>query len=547
MINDVHFLTIAEASRLIAARELSPLELTEALLKRIGAIDAQLNAYITVTADLALQNARRAETEIQRGQYRGPMHGIPFALKDIYNTAGILTSGHSKICINNVPDEDAAATAKLYDAGAVLLGKLATSEFAHGAGPSFGLPWPPVHNPWNTEYFAGGSSSGSAAAVAAGLTLGALGSDTGGSIRQPAAYCGTVGLKPTYGLVSRYGLMPNSFTFDHCGSLTWTIEDAAIMLQAIAGHDPRDPASARRKIPDYRASLGGDLRGMRIGVVRHFWEEDLPPSPLIGAAMDAAADVLSGLGARLESVRLRPLQDFLDVKIIIAESEIFAIHQKELLTRPLDFGINFLGQTLAGCLFQGADYVQAQRERTRILAGMEGLYARYDAFLTANVGPAPRLDAYRILSSWQRPNICTPFNVTTGPAVALCNGFTADGLPLSMQLAGRPFDETTVLKIAHAYEQATPWRSKRPMLTPGREPTAVTAEDPLAGAPEVDSATRARVDACIEQSGLDLPEHLKVQLYVAAPYAFGMAHRIRRGFQRSEQPYSVSRAPGWDA
>lgn len=543
MSSELYFLTIAEAARLIQSRKISPVELTRALVDRIAAIDLQVNAYITVTADLALKQARQAEAEVARGNYKGPLHGIPIALKDLYNTAGILTSGHSKICIDNIPSDNAAAVDKLYQAGAVLLGKLATSEFAHG-GPDFGLPWPPARNPWNTEHFTGNSSSGSAAAVAAGLALGALGTDTGGSIRNPASYCGTAGLKPTYGLVSRYGVIPDSYTFDHCGPLAWTAEDCAIALQAIAGHDPRDPASVERSLPDYRAALAGDIKGLRIGVIRHFWEEDLQFSPEVGAAMDAAIEVLSRLGARLETIRVRPLRDFFDLKIIIAESEIFAVHQKELIERPQDFGTHFLGQTLGGCLFEGVDYVQAQRERRRILIEMADLYKQYDAFLTACIGPAPRIDACRILTAWERASITTPFNVTTSPALALCNGFTKDGLPLSMQIAGKPFDESTVLRIGHAYEQATPWRARRPALKPGRTAPPVTPQPHLAGAPEVDAETRRKVDVFAERAGLKLPEHLREQLYAAAPYAFAMAERIRRGFARVEEPCNVFRMPG---
>ncbi|MGH8665463.1 MAG: amidase [Burkholderiales bacterium] len=532
------FLTITEASTLIATRKLSPLELTQHVLRRIEQLNPQLSAYITVTAELALARAREAEAAIQRGDYKGPLHGIPYALKDIYDTAGILTSGHSKVGIDNVPGEDAAAAAKLNKAGAVLLGKLATCEYAHG-GPSFEAPWPPARNPWDTKHFTGGSSSGSAAAVAAGLALGALGSDTGGSIRIPASYCGTVGLKPTYGLVSRHGVIPNSYSFDHCGPLTWTVQDAAIMLQALAGHDTRDPASANRPIPDYCSALSQDIRGLRIGVIRHFWEEDLTFAPEVGAAMDAAIGVLSKLGARIETTRVRPLRDFFDVKIIIAESEIFAVHQKELLERPRDFGTHFLGQTLGGCLFEGIDYVQAHRERRRILAEMQSVYEKYDAVITASPGPAPRIDAYRIVGAWQRPNLCTPFNVTTSPALAVCTGYTQEGLPLSMQIAGRPFDEATVLRIGHAYERSTPWRSRRPRLESGAAAPAVTLQEPLAGAPEVDAATRARADGFAAQAGLDLPPELKGLLYAAAPYAFAMAQRIRRGFARNEEPCNV--------
>ena len=250
----MHFMTIADASRLIATRKLSPVELTQAFLDRIAALDPQLNAYLLVTADRALAQAKVAEQEIAAGHYRGPMHGIPYALKDIYCTAGIRTTGHSRTRENYVPDFDATTVTKLTAAGAILLGKLSTHEFAHG-GPSFDLPWPAARNPWNRDHVTGGSSSGSGAAGAAGLAMGSLGSDTGGSIRNPAALCGLIGLKPTYGLVSRAGVYTNSFSYDHAGPLTWTAEDCAIVLQAIAGHDPKDPASANLAIPAYRAEL----------------------------------------------------------------------------------------------------------------------------------------------------------------------------------------------------------------------------------------------------------------------------------------------------
>src|SRR5687768_3335896 len=297
MTDELHFSTVAQSAELIRTRKLSPVELTQAHLKRIADLDPQLNAYITLTADLALKQAREAEQEIAKGRYRGPLHGIPYGLKDIYNTRGILTTGYSRVCADNVPAEDATTTRKLQEAGAVLLGKLATHEFAHG-GPSFDLPWPPARNPWNLEHFTGGSSSGSGAAVSAGLAPFALGSDTGGSIRGPASHCGIAGLMPTYGLVSRAGVIPNSFTFDHCGPMTWTVEDCAILLQAIAGYDARDAGSIAAEIPNYRGALSGDIKGLRIGVLRHYWEKDMPAHPDLARAMDAAIDVFKSLGAR---------------------------------------------------------------------------------------------------------------------------------------------------------------------------------------------------------------------------------------------------------
>lgn len=539
---DLHFLSIGEAARLIKSRRLSPVELTRALLQRIEALDPQLNAYITVTADLALKQARRAEREIVKGGYRGPLHGIPFGLKDIYNTKGILTSGHSKVCIDNVPASDATTVRRLYEAGAVLLGKLATHEFAHG-GPSFDLPWPPARNPWHLEHFTGGSSSGSGAAVAAGLALFALGSDTGGSIRGPASHCGIVGLMPTYGLVSRAGVIPNSYTFDHCGPMTWTVEDCAIVLQALAGYDPQDAGSIECRVPNYRAALKRDIRGLRIGVLRHYWEEDLPAHEDLKSAMEEAIRVLKGLGARLEDCRARPMMDSLDVKVIIAETELFSIHYRELAARPGDFGRDFLGRVLPACLFQSADYVAASREHRRIIHESRRLYEKYDVLLTAGFGPAPRLDAHRTVNFWKRSNVFTPSNVTAGPALELCNGFSRTGLPLGMQIIGRPFDEATVLRVGHAYEQATAWRGRRPQLAPGAPQPPVSAKGNEPDASGVDAKTRALALDMAERAGLRLNEYQQAMLLECAPYALAMAGRIRKERDRFEEPALIFRFP----
>ena len=461
MASALHDLTIAELSRRLAARTLSPVELAEALIVRIEQLDAQTHAFITPTFELARRQARQAEAEIVAGRRRGPLHGIPFALKDIYDTKDILTSGHSRVFIDRIPTEDATATRKLYEAGAVLLGKLATHEMAH-AGPSFDLPWPPARNPWNLAHFTGGSSTGSGAAVAAGLVPVALGSDTGGSIRGPASHCGVVGLMPTFGLVSRAGVITNSYTFDHCGPLARTVEDSALVLQVLAGYDPRDAGSLRRPIPSYGEALGQDLRGLRIGVLRHHWEEDIPVSEDMRRAMDEALDVLRRLGADLEECRVRPLGEYYDVKIIIAESEIFAVHQKHLISRPKDFGADFRSRVLPSVLFSAHDYVQATREHRRMMLEMEPLYGRFDAFVTAGLGEAPRLADYRSVSFWQKPSLLTAWNVTSQPVVMLPNGFGRNGLPLGMQILGRPFEETTILKIGHAYERATDWHARRP-------------------------------------------------------------------------------------
>ena len=541
MADDLHFLTIAEAAQLIRSRKLSPVEYTDALLARVSALEPQLNAFITVTAELAREQAHRAEAEIMSGRYRGPLHGVPCALKDIYNTRGILTTGGSRVCIDNVPSDDATTTRLLSDAGAILLGKLQTHEFAHG-GPSFDLPWPPSRNPWRLEHFTGGSSSGSGAALAAGLVPAALGSDTGGSIRGPASYCGLVGLMPTSGLVSRAGVIPNSFTFDHCGPMTRTVEDCAILLQAIAGYDPNDAGSIAAEIPNYRGALSGNIRGLRIGVLRHYWEKDMPAHPDLARAMDAALEVFKSLGARVEDCTTRPMQDSFDTKVVIAESEIYSIHYDNLRTRPGDFGRDFLGRVLPACLFQSSDYVQASREHRRIIAETRPLYEHYDVLLTAGFGPAPRLDAHRTVNFWQKTNVFTPSNVIGGPSLALPNGYS-DGLPLGMQLIGRPFDEPTVLRAGHAFQQATDWHTRHPELTPGAPQPPLTPKGNEPVAADLDAATRDFVLRTARRAGLDLDERQQTILLETAPFALAMAERMRRPRSRMDEPALVFRFP----
>ena len=541
MTGELHFLTIAQAAELIRTRKLSPPEYTEALLQRIEALEPQLNAFITRTSELARKEARAAETEIAAGRYRGPLHGIPFALKDIYDTRGILTSGGSKVCQDNIPTEDATATRLLRDAGAVLLGKLQTHEFAHG-GPSFDLPWPPSRNPWHLEHFTGGSSSGSGAALAAGFAPAALGSDTGGSIRGPASFCGITGLMPTSGLVSRAGVIPNSFTFDHCGPMARTVEDCAILLQTLAGYDPGDAGSIAHEIPDYRAALTGNIRGLRIGVLRHSWEKDLPAHPDLARAMDAAIDAFEKLGARVEDCQTRPMKDSFDTKVVIAESEIYSIHYDNLQSRPGDFGRDFLGRILPACLFQASDYVQASREHRRIIAAVRPLYEKYDVLLAAGFGPAPRLDAHRTATFWQKTNVFTPSNVFGGPSLALPNG-ASSGLPLGMQLIGRPFGEATVLRAGHAYQLATDWHTRHPQLSAGTPQPALTPRGNEPVAADLDAATRDFVLRTAARAGLLLNDYQTAILLETAPYALAMAERIRKPRARMEEPALVFRFP----
>jgi aspartyl-tRNA(Asn)/glutamyl-tRNA(Gln) amidotransferase subunit A len=458
------YLTIAEAARLIERRELSPVELLDSRLARIERLDGRLHSFIRLTADDARAAARAAEADIAAGRYKGPLHGIPLGLKDIYETAGVPTTGHSKVMQNHVPKADAFSVKKLRAAGAIIVGKLATHEFALG-GPSFDLPWPPARNPWDTSRFTGGSSSGTGAAVAAGLVLGGTGSDTGGSIRGPAAYCGLAGIKPTYGLISRAGILPLAFSLDHAGPLAWTAEDNAMMLQAMAGHDPADPGSANRPIPDYRAALNGDVKGLRVGLIRHFYEHDNEANAATRGAIEAAAKKLEEFGCAVREVTLSPLANWSACGMTIMLAEAYAIHEAELKRRFTDYGEMFRDRMVLGALVTGADYVQALRRRRELIAELDRAMADLDVLMTASaISEAPPIDQVGKFATFERPSLTIAFNVTGCPAMSVCCGFTDGGLPLSFQIVGKRFADATVLRLAHAYEEATPWRRRRPQL-----------------------------------------------------------------------------------
>jgi aspartyl-tRNA(Asn)/glutamyl-tRNA(Gln) amidotransferase subunit A len=465
MAKPLHDLSIAEAGRALRAGTLSSLALTQHALARIAALDPLLHAFVLVTRERALADAERADRELASGIDRGPMHGIPYGMKDIYNTAGIRTTCHSKLLIDYVPREDSVVEAKLRAGGAVLLGKLATHEFAIG-GPSFDLPFPPARNPWNLDHFTGGSSSGSGAAVAAGITRMAMGSDTGGSIRGPAFYCGVVGLKPTYGRVSRRGVFPLSYTLDHCGPLTWTVEDAALTMQVIAGHDPRDPASADVPVGDFRQGLGQDLAGLRIAYPRSFFAtlEDITDEVI--ASLDAAAHEVAKLGATVEEITLPDFDIFNSCGRVIITAEAYAIHEQELLARPLDYGRYTYQRMMLGATLSAADLVQALRLRRELTTLLNGeVLKTYDAMITANgLTAAPRLDEFSPDLAPKMTLQTMPFNVTGNPVLAIPTGFSKSGLPLGMQIVGRAFDEATVLRVGAAYEAAAGWIDKRPEL-----------------------------------------------------------------------------------
>ncbi|HWG06974.1 MAG TPA: amidase [Beijerinckiaceae bacterium] len=458
------FLTIAEASKLIKQKKLSPVELTRSCLAKIERLNNKLFAFITVTADRALSDARKAEQAVMSGTAKSELTGIPIGLKDIIDTKGIRTTCHSAQLEHNVPGADAAVATLLDDAGTVLLGKLATHEFADG-GPSFDLPWPPARNPWNTDHFTAGSSSGTGAAVAAGLILGGLGTDTGGSIRGPSALCGISGIKPTYGLVSRRGVAPAAFSRDHIGPMAWTVEDCAILLQTLAGHDPLDPASAKRPIPNYRSELGRDIKGMKIGVIRHFHESDNKVSPATLDGINKALAFFEQQGAEIREVKLTPLMEWQACGSLISMVERFAAYEQMLIANPTKFGERLLSGLLLGGFFTGSDYVEALRRRREMCNEMASAMTDLDVMITATQrAEAPLIDSIPKYENFERPGFTSPFNVTGYPAMSICTGFGDKHLPIAMQIIAKPFAEARLFRFAYAYEQATPWRSERPAL-----------------------------------------------------------------------------------
>jgi aspartyl-tRNA(Asn)/glutamyl-tRNA(Gln) amidotransferase subunit A len=457
------FLTIAEAARLIAAKKLSPVELARSLLARVEAIDPKVNAFLTVTGEQALAAARAAERRV-RARRKSRLLGIPLAHKDIYETAGIRTTAHSRLLADHVPQADAEAIRRLREAGAVTLGKLATHEFAIG-GPSFDLPWPPARNPWDLRRFTGGSSSGSAAAIAAGLCLGSLASDTGGSIRLPASYCGVAGLKPTAGLVSRRGMIPLAPSLDTAGPMAWTAEDCALLLDAIAGYDPGDPGSVPGPKLSYARAISVPVRGLRVGLLRHFYERDVPAEPEVLRMMAQVIAVLKGLGCRVEDATLPPVQDYNAVGRVIITAEAYALHESALRTRLSDFSRVFRVRVLGGGLIRAADYIAAQRRRADLIAKTADVFRNFDLLVSAvATGPAPLLTEQRPDEGFAKPFLTTPANVAGIPALAVCAGRTRAGLPLGVEIMGPAWSDVTVLRLGHQFERATETRGVRPVL-----------------------------------------------------------------------------------
>jgi aspartyl-tRNA(Asn)/glutamyl-tRNA(Gln) amidotransferase subunit A len=457
---ELSYLTIAEAGAAYRRREVSPVDLTRALLERIEQLNPTLDAFVTVTADRALAEARAAEGRLLRGEDAGPLLGIPIGHKDIIATAGVRTTAGSALLTDWTPDRDATVVTRLREAGTVTLGKLTTHEFALGMQRP-GEHLPPARNPWDTERIPSGSSSGSGAALAAGLCLGATGSDTGGSIRGPAALCGITGLKPTYGRVSRAGVVTLAWSLDHIGPMARSAHDCALLLQAMAGHDAADPASAAAPVDAYTARIDDGVRGLRIGVPRRYFFEELQPDA--ERAVEEAIETFRALGADVRDVDI-PSVEASAVNPLIMFVEAFAYHQDDLRRRPDRFGTGAGNLIMAGGLFTGGEYVQAQRLRRRVRDEVIALFGDVDLLITpVTDGPAPTFEESYAAPRRGRSRTAL-FNLTGCPALVQPCGFTKSGLPIGMQIGGAPFAEALALRAAHAYQQATDWHRRRPPL-----------------------------------------------------------------------------------
>jgi aspartyl-tRNA(Asn)/glutamyl-tRNA(Gln) amidotransferase subunit A len=459
---DLPLVAVAERIR---RRDLSPVEVTERVLARIAALDARFNAFVTVLAERAMDEAREAEGEILAGAYRGPLHGMPVSVKDLFFTKGVRTTAGSRVLADFVPDEDATVVERLRTAGAVLVGKTNMLEFAYAAvHHDFGASL----NPWDVTRSSSGSSSGSAVAVATGMGYGSIGSDTGGSIRLPAAYNGIVGLKPTYGRVSRHGGVPVSWSADHFGPMTRTVADTAALLGAIAGEDARDPTSGRVPVPEYLAGIGAGVAGKRIGVAEVYLRRHVAPE--VGRLVEAGIATMEGLGATVVEIAPPPPSEAVPALLAILMPEATAYHLPWLRERPQDYSPAVRERLELGAVTPAVSYIQAQQVRRRFTDAFRRAMEGVDLVVTPS-GPtaATPLEGDLITGDEADPRVLAaliafsgPFDLTGFPAISIPCGFTEGGLPVGMQLVARPWDEAPLLAAAHAYEQATDWHRRLP-------------------------------------------------------------------------------------
>lgn len=457
----MHWMTASEISQAYDAGTLSPVKVVEALLARIDALEPQYRAFIQLDREAALSSARQAEQAFKAGRRIGPMHGVPVGIKDIIDMAGQRTSCHSKVMFEHVAVEDAPVVTALKASGAILLGKLALHEFAIG-GPSFDLPFPPARNPWNIAHHPGGSSSGSGTALAAGFLPLALGTDTGGSVRHPAAACGLAGLKATYDLVSRRGVYPLSMSLDHVGPMARTVEDVALLLDVMATSTSIADA---HKPSTYTRDLTLGVKGLRIGFIRHFHEKDEVADPEVTRALNEACEVFRKLGAEVKDITLPSLQEFSAAQKFILMSEGWAIHARNLRERPEDYAEMTRRKLLCGAFLSAGDYVHAMQLRGALSDAVNQAFGEVDLLLVANsFDPACRIDDVQEVVRTYTRQARVPFNLTGHPALAMMSGLSTSGLPLSLQLVGQHYDEVTVLRAGAAFEKATPWHAMHPEL-----------------------------------------------------------------------------------
>ena len=466
---DLAFLSARRIAELVRERAVSPVEITRLYLDRIERLDRELRAYITVVPEAALESARRAEAAVLRGEALGPLHGVPYAVKDQFDTAGVRTTSGSRLLEHHVPTADATTISRLNAAGAILLGKLNLTEFALGGTQQF--PFGQPRNPWNRDHDPGGSSSGSGIAVAAALCAASLGEDTGGSVRSPASFCGVVGLRPTWGRVSRHGSFPLSWSMDTPGPLARTVEDVAWLLQAIAGYDPKDPLSSRAPVPDYARGLDDGVRGLRIGVIRELTSGAETDAEMKAAVLDAARS-LERLGATTEEISLPLVPRAGAIFMALADADGAGVHHRWLRTRAAEYDRGTRRRLLTASLIPAAIQQRAARARALLGTQMREALARHDLFLcpTAHQAAPPIAAGRGVITSrhevagrfFTRRSYVTPAALAGLPAIAVPCGFTQAGLPLSLQLIGRHFDEATVLRAAHAYESQFEWSRRRP-------------------------------------------------------------------------------------
>ena len=457
--SDIPFLSATELSRLIKGKEVSPVEATDAYLERIDDLDFKFDSYLTVCRKDALQAARGAEAALAQGDYLGPMHGIPVAVKDQLWSKGVRSTGGSRILADFIPDEDSTAVANLKQAGAILLGKTNLPEFAIGGGAErYSTP----RNPWNLDMYTGRSSSGSAAATAAFLCATALGEDTGGSIRMPSSWCGLVGFKPSWGRVSRYGVMTGVWSMDTIGPIARTVEDAAITLEAIAGYDPKDPYTWNIAVPDYRHSLDGNIRGIRVGVIEERLNSEVVDQE-VGEAVVGATSVLEQLGASVEEVSIPLVRYDLILMWVLLVVEPASNHREWIRERLHEYGHGNRIGLLTGSIIPAYAYYKVQKLRSMLRRQVDEALERYDVLVLPTMGkPASRIEGYESQTVLRRSLLTPIFNLSSGPAITVPCGLSSQGLPIGFQIGGRPGEEGTVLKVAHAYEQATPWHTMRP-------------------------------------------------------------------------------------